>query len=145
MVSSLSSFLKPYSLLTTFFMPAHSTSTLSIQTPTPLYSTASLSTSRTAATPPYSSASSTNQRPSPSTCYSISSHLFSSRTNSVSETSSPASSRPTTPLFFRWSSNVLTKHQADSNGFERTTSRADSTKGTHTLEASQPHMTAMFG
>jgi hypothetical protein len=31
------------------------------------------------------------------------------------------------------------------NGFKYVTSRADSTKGTHTLEASQPRMTAMFG
>src|SRR5712672_1105655 len=58
------------------------------------------------------------------------SNVPSSRTNSISECSSPASSRPTTPLFSRWSSsNVLTKQQADSNGLERTSSRASSTTG----------------
>jgi len=52
-----------------------------------------------------------------------------SRANSISENSSPASSRPTTPLFSRWSSsNVLTKQQADSYGLDRTVSRADSTR-----------------
>ena len=66
-----------------------------------------------------------------------------SRTNSISENSSPTSSRPTTPLFSRWSSSsVLTKQQADSNGLERTTSRADSTKGSHTPEAGR---TGTFG
>src|SRR6266699_1020330 len=69
-----------------------------------------------------------------------------SRTNSISECSSPASSRPTTPLFSRWSSsNVLTKQQADSNGLERTPSRASSTKGTHTPEAGTPRVSGSFG
>ncbi|KAI0300217.1 hypothetical protein BC826DRAFT_992060 [Russula brevipes] len=69
-----------------------------------------------------------------------------SRTNSISETSSPASSRPSTPLFSRWSSsNVLTKQQADSNGLERTTSKADSTKGGHTPEAGSSRLSGSFG
>ena len=75
-----------------------------------------------------------------------SSHVPVSRTNSISESPSPASSRPTTPLFSRWSSsNVLTKQQADSNGLERTTSRPDSTKGTYTPETSQPRASGTFG
>ncbi|KAF8476545.1 hypothetical protein DFH94DRAFT_694671 [Russula ochroleuca] len=69
-----------------------------------------------------------------------------SRTNSVSETSSPASSRPTTPLFSRWSSsNVLTKQQADSNGLERTSSIASSTKGVHAPEAGASRTSGSFG
>ena len=70
----------------------------------------------------------------------------SSRTNSVSECSSPASSRPTTPLFSRWSSsNVLTKQQADSNGLERTSSVASSTKGGHTPETGASRVSGSFG
>ncbi|KAI0304364.1 hypothetical protein B0F90DRAFT_1815703 [Multifurca ochricompacta] len=73
-------------------------------------------------------------------------HVPASRTNSISENSSPASSRPTTPLFSRWSSsNVLTKQQTDSNGLERTTSRPDSTKGSHALEAPTPRTSGSFG
>src|SRR5713226_677188 len=69
-----------------------------------------------------------------------------SRTNSQSECSSPASSRPTTPLFSRWSSSsVLTKQQADSNGLERTSSRASSTKGSHTPETGPSRMSGTFG
>ncbi|KAH9049855.1 hypothetical protein EDB84DRAFT_1555819 [Lactarius hengduanensis] len=67
-----------------------------------------------------------------------------SRTNSVSENSSPATSRPTTPLFSRWSpSNVLTKQQADSNGLERSISRADSTKAE--VAASPSRSSGSFG
>lgn len=67
-----------------------------------------------------------------------------SRTNSISENSSPATSRPTTPLFSRWSpSNVLTKQQADSNGLERSISRADSTKAE--VAASPSRSSGSFG
>ncbi|KAH9065356.1 hypothetical protein EDB87DRAFT_1595418 [Lactarius vividus] len=67
-----------------------------------------------------------------------------SRTNSVSENSSPATSRPTTPLFSRWSpSSVLTKQQADSNGLERSISRADSTKAE--VAASPSRSSGSFG
>lgn len=67
-----------------------------------------------------------------------------SSTTSISENSSPASSRPTTPLFSRWSpSNVLTKQQADSNGLERTASRADSTKAE--VAASSSRSSGSFG
>ncbi|KAF8500918.1 hypothetical protein F5888DRAFT_1877273 [Russula emetica] len=70
----------------------------------------------------------------------------SSRTNSTSECSSPASSRPSTPLFSRWSSsNVLTKQQADSNGLERTSSRASSTKGGQTPETGASRVSGSFG
>jgi hypothetical protein len=73
-------------------------------------------------------------------------HVPVSRTNSISESPSPASSRPTTPLLSRWtSSNVLTKQQTDSNGLERTASRADSTKGNHNAEPSQPRASGTFG
>lgn len=57
-----------------------------------------------------------------------------SRTDSVSETSSPASSRPTTPLFTRWSSSptVLTRNQIDQQNsaaaLERTASRTEPLK-----------------
>lgn len=71
-------------------------------------------------------------------------HVPTSRTNSISENSSPASSRPTTPLFNRWSSsNVLTKQQADSNYLERTVSRADSTKAE--VPPSTPRSSGSFG
>ncbi|KAH9080476.1 hypothetical protein EDB83DRAFT_2539774 [Lactarius deliciosus] len=67
-----------------------------------------------------------------------------SRTNSISENSSPATSRPTTPLFSRWSpSNVLTKQQADSNGLDRSISRADSTKAE--VAASPSRSSGSFG
>ena len=71
-------------------------------------------------------------------------HVPASGTNSISENSSPASSRPTTPLFSRWSpSNVLTKQQADSNGLERTSSRAESTKAE--VAASSSRSSGSFG
>ncbi|KAI0004462.1 hypothetical protein BJV74DRAFT_807422 [Russula compacta] len=73
-------------------------------------------------------------------------HNPASRTNSVSESSSPASSRPSTPIFSRWSSsNVLTRQQADSNGLERTASRTDSTKGGHTPETGASRPSSSFG
>ena len=66
-------------------------------------------------------------------------HVPASGTNSISENSSPASSRPTTPLFSR----LLTKQQADSNGLERTASRADSTKAE--VPASSSRSSGSFG
>lgn len=72
-------------------------------------------------------------------------HVPGSHTNTVSESPSPVSSRPTTPIFSRWSSsNVITKQQADSNGLERTTSRADSTKGNQNAEPSQTRASGTF-
>ncbi|KAH9179299.1 hypothetical protein EDB89DRAFT_2160667 [Lactarius sanguifluus] len=80
----------------------------------------------------------------PSTSPQQPSNVPMSRTNSVSENSSPATSRPTTPLFSRWSpSSVLTKHQADSNGLERSISRADSTKAE--VAASPSRSSGSFG
>ncbi|KAI9509216.1 hypothetical protein F5148DRAFT_978647 [Russula earlei] len=117
------------------------------QTPSPLappqegvellsYNSHSLSSS-VASLP--SSASAFQQLPAPP-------NTSASRTNSVSDTSSPASSRPSTPLFSRWSSSsILTKQQADPNGLERTPSRPDSTKGGHTPETGASRISGSFG
>jgi hypothetical protein len=103
-----------------------------------LVSYASRSLSSSVASLPSSAASPSASQPPPNAPASL--------TNSISETSSPASSRPSTPLLSRWSSsNVLTKQQADSNGLERTTSKADSTKGGHTPEAGSSRLSGSFG
>ncbi|KAI0059534.1 hypothetical protein BV25DRAFT_1918331 [Artomyces pyxidatus] len=76
--------------------------------------------------------------PWPTTAQPIPTHP---RSNSVSENSSPASSRPTTPLFSRWSSNsVLTKQQIDGSpgaqtSLSRTSSRPETTTGPPELNA----------
>ncbi|THH20566.1 hypothetical protein EW146_g815, partial [Bondarzewia mesenterica] len=76
-----------------------------------------------------------------------------SRTNStVSESSSPASSRPTTPLSnTRWSTNsgVLTKHQqvdqSNNSSLERTVSKTEATKPPNPVADVNPRSSGSFG
>jgi hypothetical protein len=101
----------------------------------PLSSYASRSHSSSVASLP--SSASASQQPA---------HVPASRTNSISENSSPASSRPTTPLFSRWSSsNILTKQQTDPNGLEYTASRSDTVRAGHSPEVAAPRISGSFG